>query len=119
MRTRNVYQTNCTKFRALAFQQRRHQALVALDPESQQLWEYTKLRKGTESQLWLRAAANEIGRLANGGGDVTKGSQTMFFIPHYDKPHIFALWLKISHIRKKRNAFASLLVVIELNIRAS
>ena len=59
-RTRNVYQTNCTKFRALALQQLRHQALAALDPESQQLWEYAKLRKGTESQLWLRATANEI-----------------------------------------------------------
>ena len=73
-RTRNVYQTNCTKFRALAFQQRRHQALVALDPESQQLREYTKLRKGTESQLWLRAATNEIERLSNGGENVTNRS---------------------------------------------
>ena len=34
-RTRNVYQTNCTKFCALALQQLRHQALAALDPESQ------------------------------------------------------------------------------------
>ena len=48
-RTHNVYQTNCTKFRALALQQLRHQALAALYPESQQLWKYTKLRKGTES----------------------------------------------------------------------
>ena len=32
------------------------------------------MRKGIESQFWLRSAANEIGRLANGGGDVTNGS---------------------------------------------
>ena len=46
-----------------------------------------KIAQEMASQLWLRAAANEIGRLANGGGDVANGSQTMFFIPHYDKPH--------------------------------
>ena len=35
----------------------------------------------------MRAAANEIGRLVNGGGDITNGSQTIYFIPHCDKPH--------------------------------
>ena len=48
-RTHNVYQTNCTKFRALALQQLRHQALAASYLESQQLWKYTTLRKGIES----------------------------------------------------------------------
>ncbi|KAI2506705.1 Reverse transcriptase (RNA-dependent DNA polymerase) [Fragilaria crotonensis] len=52
----------------------------AFNPDTGQLAEYRELSQCSEGPLWQHSNAEEIGRLAQGYGDV-KGTNTMFFIP--------------------------------------
>ena len=49
------------------------------------LEEYSKLIKGLERQIWEQAYANDLGRLAQGVDNI-KGTNTIFFIAHYEVP---------------------------------
>lgn len=51
----------------------------AFNPDTGKIAEYPELRKSSEVPLWEAANAEEIGRLAQGYGDVA-GTNTIFFI---------------------------------------
>ncbi|KAI2493168.1 Reverse transcriptase (RNA-dependent DNA polymerase) [Fragilaria crotonensis] len=52
----------------------------AFNPDTGRLAEYRELSHCSEGPLWQQSNAEEIGRLAQGYGDV-KGTNTMYFIP--------------------------------------
>jgi len=52
----------------------------AFNPDTGTIAEYRELSQCSEGDLWQASNAEEIGRLAQGFGDV-KGTNTMFFIP--------------------------------------
>jgi hypothetical protein len=56
---------------------------AVVDPATGASLEYRHLRSGPDAPDWIRAAANEIGRLTHGNPPhSTTGSQTMHFIAH-------------------------------------
>jgi hypothetical protein len=55
-----------------------------VDPLTGASLEYAQLRKGPDSAHGIRAAANEIARLAQRQTDGPKGTDTMFFIKNTD-----------------------------------
>jgi hypothetical protein len=58
-------------------------ANAVVDPATGASLEYRHLRSGPDAPDWIRAAANEIGRLTHGNPPhSTTGSQTMHFIAH-------------------------------------
>ena len=68
-----------------------HQALQgnALDPDTGKLAQYKELAQCSEGKLWQRGKSLEIGRLAQGLGDIDpsiKGTNTIFFIDHKKIP---------------------------------
>jgi hypothetical protein len=62
------------------------QANAVIDPNTGFALNYTQLRQGPDGEQWIRAAANEIARLAQGRKDGPAGTNTMFFIPHTSIP---------------------------------
>lgn len=63
------------------------QANAVFDPESGKSLEYRHLIQHPKySDRWLRSAANEFGRLAQGVGDRIKGTDTIRFISKTDVP---------------------------------
>jgi hypothetical protein len=57
-------------------------AFAVLDPATGKSLEYRSLIKNQPTrETWLRSAANEFGRLAQGVGGRIKGTNTIFFIP--------------------------------------
>ena len=62
-------------------------AHAVLDPSTGASLEYAQLKLGTDSALWLQAAENEIGRLAQGFPPrIPVGTNTMHFIPNSALP---------------------------------
>ena len=58
-----------------------HMSLSVIDPDTGKSLEYRDLIRHPKLQsTWLRSAANEFGRLAQGVGDRIKGTNTMHFI---------------------------------------
>jgi hypothetical protein len=64
-----------------------HYANVVIDPATGASLEYQQLLRGVHAPKWIHGTATEIGLLAQGHQPhTTSGSETLFFIPHYDKP---------------------------------
>jgi hypothetical protein len=62
-------------------------ALSVIDPETGKSLEYRHLIGNLSTKdTWLRSAANEFGRLAQGVGGRIKGTNTIFFIPKNKVP---------------------------------
>ena len=61
-------------------------ACKAIHPETGELVEYAKLRASSDGPAWEAAAADEIGRLAQGNGDRVAGTDTIHFININDMP---------------------------------
>ena len=64
----------------------RQHACLVLNAETGKLEEYSALIKGPEKDLWTKAYANDLGRLAQGVGNRIDGTNTIFFIPKSDVP---------------------------------
>jgi hypothetical protein len=62
------------------------QANAAANPNSGSALQYNQLRKGPDSEQWIRATANEIARLAQGRQGGPTVTNTMFLIPHTAVP---------------------------------
>ena len=59
-----------------------------IDPISGQSQEYNALRTGPDKTTWIKAFANDLGRLAQGVGTrMPKGTNTIVFIPRHAVPH--------------------------------
>ena len=57
------------------------QANVVIDPTSVQALEYWHLIRGPNRDTWIRALANNLGRLAQGVGTrMPTGTNTVFFV---------------------------------------
>ena len=50
------------------------------------LEEYRALASGPKKAVWVKAYANDLGRLAQGVNERITGANTIFFIPHRDVP---------------------------------
>ena len=62
-------------------------ANAVIDPNTGAMLEYRHLRCGPDKEQWIKAAADEIGRLAQGvQPHMQTGTDTMHFIPHTDLP---------------------------------
>ena len=62
-------------------------ANAVIDPITGASLEYRHLRVGPDGEQWMKAAADEIGRLAQGVlPNMPKGTNTMHFIKHTDMP---------------------------------
>ena len=62
-------------------------ANAVIDPNTGASLEYRHLRLGPDGEQWIKAAADEIGRLAQGVlPNMPTGTDTMHFIHHTDKP---------------------------------
>ena len=55
-------------------------ANAVIDEDTGTSLEYAALSSGPDKEVWIRALANDIGRLAQGVGARIKGNSTMFFI---------------------------------------
>ena len=65
-----------------------HFAFSVVDPDTGAVLEYPALLRGTDGPKWENGTSLEIGRLAQGClPHTTKGSDTMHFIKHTDKPY--------------------------------
>jgi hypothetical protein len=74
----------------------RYTAHAVLDTTTGADIPYSQLIKGPDAPHWLRATSMECGRLAQGLRDGLAGTDTMFFIPHTQKPaHKIATYLRI------------------------
>ena len=65
---------------------RQQHACAVINKDTGKLEEYSALAKGSDKELWIRAYANDLGRLAQGVGNRIKGTNTIFFIPRCDVP---------------------------------
>ena len=64
-----------------------HFAHAVIDPATGASLEYPALLRGDDGPKWENGTSLELGRLTQGCLPFTKtGSETMFFIPHTDKP---------------------------------
>ena len=64
-----------------------YQANAVLDPITGDLYEYRSLSTGPDAATWIRALANDFGRLAQGVGErMPTGNNTIFFIPRTAVP---------------------------------
>ena len=64
------------------------QANVAIDPTSGQALEYRHLIHGPNGDTWIRALANDLGRLAQGVGTrMPTGTNTVLFVAKSDISH--------------------------------
>ena len=52
----------------------------AINPDTGKIAEYRELSKSSDGNIWRHSNAEEIGRLAQGYGDI-KGTNTIYFIP--------------------------------------
>ena len=58
-----------------------------LDPATGKMYEIGALLTGSEGTKWIYVKATEIGRLEQGvGTHMPIGINTIFFIPHHQKP---------------------------------
>jgi hypothetical protein len=58
-----------------------HQANAVTEQETGKLLEYRHLIKGPDREIWKKAFANDLGRLAQGVGKrMTHGTNTVFFV---------------------------------------
>jgi hypothetical protein len=60
-------------------------ANAVVNPNTGKIEEWRHVKVGEESRTWLKGAANEIGRLAQGHGTFD-GTETMHFIQRHNMP---------------------------------
>ena len=66
-----------------------HKALAVMDAEAGKVLNYRQLMQSPKhKETWSKSVANEFGRLANGVGGRSKGSNTIKFIWKRDVPSI-------------------------------
>ena len=64
------------------------QSNVVIDPTSGQALEYWHLIRGPNGDTWIKALANDLGRLAQGvGTHMPTGTNTVFFVAKSAIPH--------------------------------
>ena len=57
-----------------------------INEETGKLEEYGALLKGPDKEVWEKAYANDLGRLAQGVQGRIEGTNTVFFISHSEVP---------------------------------
>ena len=68
--------------------QQEEQSNVVIHPASGQELEYWHLIRGSDGNTWVRALANDLGRLAQGVGNrMPTGTNTVFFFAKSSIPH--------------------------------
>ena len=58
-----------------------------IDDEIGESLEYRhRIKRDKHKNIWVKYFANELGRLAQGVGDILKGTNTIFFLAHEKMP---------------------------------
>ena len=68
--------------------QQEERANVVIDPARGQVLRYRNLIRGPDDATWVKALANDLGRLAQGVGTrMPTGTNTVFFVAKSSIPH--------------------------------
>ena len=68
--------------------QQEEQANVVIDPASGKVLGYQNFIRGPDGDTWVKALANDLGRLAQGVGTrMCTGTNTAFFVAKSSIPH--------------------------------